>query len=85
MYKYEFSYKRMKKIWVRASKGKIEICIEYNVITNQANINWINDTTSGHDNFRDSLGIEEDKQVIQQAIEFAKELKQYKEILNKYS
>ena len=85
MYKYEFSYKRMKKIWVRASKGKIEICIEYNVITDKAKINWINDRTTGHDNFINSLGIEEDNKLIQQSITFAKELKQYKEIINKYN
>ena len=85
MYKYEFSYKRLKKIWIRAIKNKIEICIEYNVITNKANINWINDTTTGHDNFINSLGIEEDKQVIKQAMDFAQGLKQYKEIINKYN
>ena len=85
MYKYEFSYKRMKKIWVRASKGKIEICIEYNVITDKAKINWINDRKTGHDSFIDSLGIEEDKQVIKQAMDFAQGLKQYKEIINKYN
>ena len=55
------------------------------MITNQAKINWINDRTTGHDNFINSLGIEEDNNLIQQSITFAKELKQYKEILNKYS
>jgi hypothetical protein len=73
------------KIFIDGTSNNIQLVVEYNVITNQSSINWINDTTDGHDNFIDSLGIEEDRKVIEQAMEFAKELKQYTEIVNKYN
>ena len=85
MYKLEFSYKRLKKIWIRAIKNKMEICIEYNVITNESKINWICDRISGHDNFKTTLGDKKDAEIIKQAMEYAQGLKQYTEIINKYS
>lgn len=85
MYNFKYGRKMKQKIFIMASKDKIEICIEYNVIDNKANINWICDRTTGHDKFKDTLGDKKDQQVIQQAMEYAKELKQYTEIINKYN
>jgi hypothetical protein len=84
---YEFKYaRRMKqKLFIDAVSNNIQLVVEYNVIDDKANINWINDITNGHDNFLDSLGVEADRKVIEQAIEFAKGLKQYKEIISKYN
>ena len=85
MYNFKYGRKMKEKLFIMASKNKIELVIEYNVITNKANINWICDRTSGHDNFIKTLGDKQDNKVIQQAIEFAQGLKQYTEIINKYS
>jgi len=87
MYNFKYGRKMKQKIFIdiEDKKKKIQLVVEYNIITNQANINWICDRADGHDNFIDSLGIEEDRQVIEQAMEYTKGLKQYQEIINKYN
>lgn len=85
MYRFKYGRKMKQKLFVDAVSNNIQVAVEYNVIDNKAKINWINDRTNNHDNFIDTLGIEEDNKIIQQAIEFAKGLKQYKEIFNKYN
>lgn len=84
-FKFSYARKMKQKLFITATKENIEVSIELNIIDNKHSINWINDRTSGHDNFKDSLGIKEDQELINKALEFAKELKQYKEIINKYN
>lgn len=84
-FKFKYSRKMKQKLFITAITDNMEVAIELNIIDNIYKINWINDTTNGHDNFIDSLGIKEDQELINNALEFAKELKQYKEIINKYN
>lgn len=84
-FKFKYARKMKQKIFIDAFSNKIQVAIEFNIVDNIYKINWINDRTSGHDNFKESLGIQEDQELINKALEFAKGLKQYKEIIKKYS
>jgi hypothetical protein len=84
-FKFKYERKMKQKLFITAIKKSIQVAIELNIIDNIYKINWINDTTSGHDNFKESLGVKEDQELINKALEYAKALKQYKEIINKYS
>ncbi|NRU52514.1 hypothetical protein [Clostridium beijerinckii] len=84
-FKFSYARKMKKKLFITAIKGKIEVSIELNIIDNKHSINWINDTSTGHDNFINTLGIAEDQELVNKALEYAKGLKQYKEIIKKYS
>lgn len=84
-FKFTYGRKMMKKLFLGATKGNIQVAIELNVIDNEYKINWVNDRTTGRDNFKESLGLAEDQELVNQALDFAKGLKQYQEIINKYS
>jgi hypothetical protein len=85
MCKFKYSTRRLKKLWIRVYENNIEVLIEIDPTINKGLINWINDRSSGHDNFKESLGVAEDKQLIESALEYAKTLKQYNEIKEKYN
>jgi len=85
MYNFKYGRKMRQKLFIMATKGKIEICIELNVIEETSKINWIVNRTNGNDNFINTLGTKQDAELIQQAEEFAKGLKQYTEIIEKYN
>jgi hypothetical protein len=84
-FKFKYDRKMMKKLFLGAVKGNIEVAIELNIIDNIYKINWINDRTSGRDNFKESLGVDEDQELINESLEYAKTLKQYKDIIKKYN
>lgn len=86
-FKFSLHQSRGKKIWINAYKdidnkidsegnitelNDITVMIELNIIDCEYKINWINKREKDKDNFIDTLGTEEDKEIIKDAMQYAR-------------
>jgi hypothetical protein len=91
---------RGKKIWISAYKNvdnkrdaegdiielnDISVMIELNIVDCEYKINWINERVQGVEKFIDTLGIEEDKQIIKDALQYARNKGSIDKVLNRYN
>ena len=91
MYTFQYGSARGKKIWIDAHK-KIDnnswynIVIEINPIDNINKINYIiKQSQFNKDVFLETLGIEEDKQIIEESIKFANDKEYINKVINRYN
>lgn len=87
--KYSYGSSRGRKVWIDAhiklnELNYYNIVIEINPIANISKINYIVNQSKGKDIFIDSLGIAEDKEIINGAIEYATDKGYIQNIIDRY-
>jgi len=84
---FDLHQSRGKKLWIKAYKdidnkrdsegdiielNDISVMIELNIIDCEYKINWIIRREKGKEEFIDTLGVEEDKEIIRDAMQYAR-------------
>lgn len=91
MYSFKYGSARGKKIWINAhnkidADNWINIAIELNPIDNINKINYIvKQSYNKKDEFIETLGIEEDKRIIDESIKFAENKGYINKVITRYN
>lgn len=91
MYSFQYGASRGKKVWINAH-NKIDadnwynIVIELNPINKEYKINYIVKQSSfNKDEFIETLGVEEDKRIIEESIRFAEDKGYINKVITRYN